>query len=221
MCPLVTLLLAVSLFQGDEKVSTLEARASLRPSLVEVCQRACTYLGDSDWKRVKLSIEATRPLAKALGKKWNRDLEGALQDALRGRDSQETLSAVLTLVYWDTCDLLAPMTGEDEVDPKDVRSRLLKARLGLRYLAPMVKAGLAAPGQAVTEREREAARIRYARLEKALVTMIRSLPSDRAYGQDKHWRQNLRAGSAQFLASLQAALPTLHGAPLKKEEKDK
>jgi len=216
MLLLIALTLAPALCQAEMPADSDEARLQLRPSLVEVCERANAYIREDDWKRATISLEVASPLAKSLDAKWRTKLDEGVQKALAAKDAQATLKATLSIVYWDMRDLLAPMTTKVELKPADLKSRLLKARMDLRHLAPLIKALRIGP----KEIRRDSGRRLYARFEKTLVNSIGSLPSGRPYGQDPAWRTDLSTDIKNLLDTIQVALSDLHPPPPKKPEED-
>jgi len=217
MTRLASMLLALLLAQGDETPASDAARDALRPSLVEVCQRGCGYLKSGDWKRARLSLATARPLARALDARWPTGLAPDLEAALDAQDVRRTLDAVLTLVCWDARDLLHPFTTVEELDSRQAKTRLLKAREDLRYLAPLIKA----KRPDASDPQREDGRVVYARLEQTLANMAGYLPSDRKYGQNLRWREDLRLDAARLLQTFSVVLPELHDRPASTREVSK
>ncbi len=206
---LVSAILAFALLAtGDDPEGPDKARFELRPSLVQVGRRSLKYVEGADWKRVSASLQAVLPLARSLDEKWNADIERSLREASENRHADGTMQAVLRLVYWDTVDLLAPLEQVGETPtPKELRTRLLKAQQGLRFLGPVIEETTARDD----EGELVNGRVVFVQLDRLLSNSANYLPSNRRYGQSPDWKSKLATDIPRFRATLALVLPDLHG----------
>ncbi|MCP3919402.1 MAG: hypothetical protein GY711_28020 [bacterium] len=208
MGPWKTVVLTALFLAGQVPPGPAKARAALRPSLVAVSTRLCTYLDRDDWRRVELTASVILPLARALDKEHGLGQAQALEQGLEQRDDAKTLRALTKILYWDTRDLLQPISVGRLSTAKDTKSRLLKARQALTFLTPLIKAK-----KVVRKGKQElgSGKRISAALEKTLDKPLNYLPTERKYGKNKHWAQNAEKDVQSFLLLLEAALPELHG----------
>jgi len=155
-------------------------------------------------------------MARSLDARWKTRLAPSLDSALEKEDTGATLSSLVSIVYWDARDLLAPLAAENSIEPDKAKTQLLKATQDLRYLAPLIRAS----SKGKKADKAKDGELIYARLEKLLVSSIRQLPTSAEYGRNLHWREDVQADVQRFLAALEGVLPQLHGRTVREESQE-